>query len=133
MSKPGVTRESRVNAKDCCKEISRRLHFLSFILGNGLIGKGIPPPPRFSGIIDLAKKSKVIYGLQQLAGKILSRLCLDIKVCPNTAVAILAQHGFRIGDDLLFRFRAQGQMSHRGVDFLERVYGMDRPRSWRLD
>jgi len=42
------------------------------ILGNGWDAKGIPPPPWFSGIIELAENRKVIYGLQSLAGKILS-------------------------------------------------------------
>ena len=31
---------------------------------------GIPPPPRSSGIIDLGENCEVIYGAQQLAGKI---------------------------------------------------------------
>jgi hypothetical protein len=35
--------------------------------------RGYPPPPRISGIINLGENPKVIYGAQQLAGKILSR------------------------------------------------------------
>ena len=34
---------------------------------------GTPPPLRISGIIDLAGNCEIIYGLQLLAGKILSR------------------------------------------------------------
>jgi hypothetical protein len=34
---------------------------------------GYPPLPLVFGIFDLAPKAKVILGLQQLAGKILSR------------------------------------------------------------
>ena len=34
---------------------------------------GIPPPPRISGIIDLEENREIIYGAQQLAGKILIR------------------------------------------------------------
>ena len=34
---------------------------------------GYPPPPRSSGIMDLAEILEVIYGAQQLAGKIFIR------------------------------------------------------------
>jgi hypothetical protein len=45
---------------------------LSSVLGNRQVA-GYPPPPWSSGIIDLAENFEVIYGAQQLRGKILSR------------------------------------------------------------
>jgi len=48
------------------------LHVTSFILGNRWI-LGYPPPLPSIGIIDLAENRDVIYGAQQLRGKILSR------------------------------------------------------------
>ena len=42
-----------------------------FHFGNGLDFWGIPPPPRISGMFELAGNREVIYGAQSLAGKIL--------------------------------------------------------------
>jgi hypothetical protein len=77
---------------------------------------GYPPSPRISGIIELAENRKIIYGLQQLAGKILSPVGLRLKICPSNSRNFHATR-FRCGDDPLIRFCAQGQMSHRAVDF----------------
>ncbi len=41
-----------------------------------LIG-GIPPPPRISGISDLAENSQIIYGAQSFTGKIFISKNLD--------------------------------------------------------
>ena len=49
----------------------------SSISGIGLIS-GIPPPPWISGIIHLEENREIIYGAQQLAGKILIRKELSL-------------------------------------------------------
>jgi hypothetical protein len=48
----------------------------------------VPPPPRYIGIIDLARKRDLIYGLQQLTGKILISNNLQVRF-----LAMNAQNG----------------------------------------
>lgn len=91
--------------------------FSSSILGNLVGFLGIPPPPWISGIIKLGVKRQVIYGLQQLAGKILSHLGLGSRISISFEIAIFIFHGFRNVILQRFLFCAQGQMSHRAVDF----------------
>lgn len=105
--------------KNCCGESWAS----SSILRSGWGAKGIPPSPWFCRIIELVENRKVIDGLQSLAGKILSHLGLQLKICPNAAVVVFTLHGFRCGDDLLIRFWVQGQMSHRAVDFVGATLG----------
>jgi hypothetical protein len=70
--------------------------FSSFIV-ESWSGFGVPPPPLGpTGIMELGEIYKVIYGAQQLRGKILSRKDLG-------PVGILFIARFRLGYDLLFR------------------------------
>ncbi len=52
-----------------------------FHFGKAVVWGGYPPPPWISRIIKLGVNREVIYGLQQLAGKILSPLELRAKIC----------------------------------------------------
>ena len=44
-----------------------------FHFGKRAVMRGIPPPPRSIGMFNLAENCDLIYGAQQLRGKILSR------------------------------------------------------------
>jgi hypothetical protein len=69
------------------------------------LGKPLhPPPPRYIGIIDLGGKWKLIYGAQQLTGKILPAKDLSPHPCAG-------KYRLRLDDDELASNRAQGQMS----------------------
>ena len=61
-------REDQPQSKDPYKLFS-----VSGLAGYFLDELGVPPSPRISGIMHLAENREVIYGAQQLTGKILSR------------------------------------------------------------
>jgi hypothetical protein len=62
--------------------------------GNGKGFRGYPLPSRSSGIIALAGNREIIYGLQSLAGKILSGKELEVRTSPWNSFANFARAAF---------------------------------------
>src|SRR5579862_2423990 len=84
-----------------------------------LVARRYPPPPWFSGIIELGENQKVIYGAQSVTAKILSAKNLDTRswrCVPETGrisdVRRLATSAMMVH----FECETQGQMSHGDVE-----------------
>ena len=73
----GAAAEGALQRKKVLMWVGMSHEKLSFILGSGC-SSGVSPSPWSTGMMDLAENLEVIYGAQQLRGKILSRKDLGL-------------------------------------------------------